>query len=140
MKRRAFLGGGMATVAGLASGPALLDWRDDRQGRELSASAVPPAPGQRLGQRRLIWSVSTAEPLAALTFDDGPDPELTPDLGGAGRVVVGLPSTASLTSGRRASIARGKTSSRPEGRATGLGQQAERLPIACGRPAWIGAT
>lgn len=78
MKRRAFLGGGMATVAGLASGPALLDWRDDRQGRELSASAVPPAPGQRLGQQRLIWSVSTAEPLAALTFDDGPDPELTP--------------------------------------------------------------
>ncbi|HEX3200641.1 MAG TPA: polysaccharide deacetylase family protein, partial [Actinomycetes bacterium] len=78
MKRRAFLGGGMATVAGLASGPALLDWRDDRQGRELSASAVPPAPGRRLGQQRLIWSVSTAEPLAALTFDDGPDPELTP--------------------------------------------------------------
>ena len=78
MRRRAFLGGGMATVAGLASGPALLDWRDDRQGRELSASAVPPAPGRRLGQQRLIWSVSTAEPLAALTFDDGPDPELTP--------------------------------------------------------------
>jgi peptidoglycan/xylan/chitin deacetylase (PgdA/CDA1 family) len=45
--------------------------------RELSASAAP-APGQRLGQQRLIWSVSTVEPLAALTFDDGPDPELTP--------------------------------------------------------------
>ena len=26
------------------------------------------------------------------------------------------------------------------GRATGLGQRAERLPIACGCPAWIGAT
>ena len=46
--------------------------------RELNASAVPAAPGQRLGQQRLIWSVSTVKPLAALTFDDGPDPELTP--------------------------------------------------------------
>lgn len=46
--------------------------------RELVASAVPTAAGQRLGQQRLIWSVSTAKPLAALTFDDGPDPELTP--------------------------------------------------------------
>jgi len=77
MKRRVFLGGGVAAVAGLAGGPAILDRRGERQVRELSASAVPAAPG-RLGQRRLIWSVSTAEPLAALTFDDGPDPELTP--------------------------------------------------------------
>ena len=78
MRRRAFLGGGVAAVAGLAGGPALLDRRGERQVRELSASAVPAAPGQRLGQQRLIWSVSTVEPLAALTFDDGPDPELTP--------------------------------------------------------------
>jgi peptidoglycan/xylan/chitin deacetylase (PgdA/CDA1 family) len=77
MKRRAFLGGGAAAVAGLAGGPALLDRRGERQVRELSASAAP-APGRRLGQQRLIWSVSTVEPLAALTFDDGPDPELTP--------------------------------------------------------------
>lgn len=77
MKRRAFLGGGVAAMAGLAGGPALLDRRGERQVRELSASAAP-APGQRLGQQRLIWSVSTVEPLAALTFDDGPDPELTP--------------------------------------------------------------
>lgn len=48
--------------------------------RELVASAVPTAAGQRLGQQRLIWSVSTAKPLAALTFDDGPDPELTPGI------------------------------------------------------------
>jgi peptidoglycan-N-acetylglucosamine deacetylase len=77
MRRRAFLGGGAAAVAGLAGGPAFLDRRGERQVRELSASAAP-APGQRLGQQRLIWSVSTVEPLAALTFDDGPDPELTP--------------------------------------------------------------
>jgi len=78
MKRRLFLSGGVAAVAGLAGGPVALDWRDQRQVRELGASAVPAAPGQRLGQQRLIWSVSTVQPLAALTFDDGPDPELTP--------------------------------------------------------------
>ena len=73
MKRRLFLSGGVAAVAGLAGGPVALDWRDQRQVRELGASAVPAAPGQRLGQQRLIWSVSTVQPLAALTFDDGPD-------------------------------------------------------------------
>jgi peptidoglycan-N-acetylglucosamine deacetylase len=78
MRRRAFLGGGAAAVAGLAGGRALLDRHDDRQVRELTASAVPAAPGWRLGQQRLIWSVPTITPLAALTFDDGPDPELTP--------------------------------------------------------------
>lgn len=30
------------------------------------------------GSHRVIWSVDTAEPLASLTFDDGPDPEFTP--------------------------------------------------------------
>jgi peptidoglycan-N-acetylglucosamine deacetylase len=78
MKRRTFLAGGVAAVGGLAGGPALLDRRDDRQVRELGANAVPGTPGQRLGQQRLIWSVPTVEPVAALTFDDGPDPELTP--------------------------------------------------------------
>jgi peptidoglycan-N-acetylglucosamine deacetylase len=78
MKRRGFLAGGVAGVAGLAGGAALLDRRGQRQVRELSACAVPAAPGQRLGQRRLIWSVPTVEPLVALTFDEGPDPELTP--------------------------------------------------------------
>jgi peptidoglycan-N-acetylglucosamine deacetylase len=77
MRRRAFLGGGAAAVAGLAGGPAALEWRDDRQARELSTSAASTTGG-RLGQQRLIWSVATVEPLAALTFDDGPDPELTP--------------------------------------------------------------
>jgi peptidoglycan-N-acetylglucosamine deacetylase len=78
MKRRVFLGGGVAAaVAGLTGGPAALEWRDDRQVRELSSSAASAAGG-RLGQQRVIWSVATVEPLAALTFDDGPDPKLTP--------------------------------------------------------------
>lgn len=74
MKRRAFLVGGVAAVAGLGGGPTLLGRRDERQVRELSAAAVPAVPGRRLGQQRLIWSVPTVRPLAALTFDDGPDP------------------------------------------------------------------
>jgi len=30
------------------------------------------------GSHRVIWAIETDEPLAALTFDDGPDPEFTP--------------------------------------------------------------
>ena len=30
------------------------------------------------GSHRVIWNVETTEPVASLTFDDGPDPEYTP--------------------------------------------------------------
>jgi len=36
----------------------------------------PDAPNR--GTHRVIWAVDTDEPVAALTFDDGPDPEFTP--------------------------------------------------------------
>jgi len=32
------------------------------------------------GMQRIIWSVDTEQPIAALTFDDGPDPEFTPHI------------------------------------------------------------
>lgn len=32
------------------------------------------------GSRQIIWSIDTASPLTAVTFDDGPDPELTPQI------------------------------------------------------------
>jgi peptidoglycan-N-acetylglucosamine deacetylase len=81
MKRRLFLAGGAAGVAGLTGGAAFqLDWRGRDRTREVDASAIPIAPGRRLGQQRLIWSVPTAAPLVALTFDDGPDPEFTPQI------------------------------------------------------------
>lgn len=32
------------------------------------------------GIQQIIWSVPTDEPVAALTFDDGPDPEFTPSI------------------------------------------------------------
>jgi peptidoglycan/xylan/chitin deacetylase (PgdA/CDA1 family) len=77
MNRRWFLAGGGTAV--LAAGAALgADPLGQRRARELDAGAVAAAPGGRLGQRRLVWSVPTTAPLVALTFDDGPDPEFTP--------------------------------------------------------------
>jgi peptidoglycan/xylan/chitin deacetylase (PgdA/CDA1 family) len=77
MNRRWFLTGvGTAvSVAGAALGS---DPLRQHQMHELNADAVPALPGRPLGQQRLIWSVPTAAPLVALTFDDGPDPEFTP--------------------------------------------------------------
>ena len=79
MDRRRFLGRTMATVAGLAAGgTALRGGQRARAVRERNGSALPDGPSGALGRRQLIWSVPTAGSLAALTFDDGPDPELTP--------------------------------------------------------------
>lgn len=61
------LGAGMGTVASRALG-----------GDDGLATAARSAPG--LGMRRIVWSVATDEPVVALTFDDGPDPDLTPGL------------------------------------------------------------
>ncbi len=78
LKRRAFLGGAAAGAVSLATGATAfgLDRRSDLKA-ELDASAAPDGWGKPLGQRLLVWSVPTAS-VAALTFDDGPDPELTP--------------------------------------------------------------
>jgi peptidoglycan-N-acetylglucosamine deacetylase len=80
VNRRAFLAGTAAGAAGLASGGGAfgLDRRSDLRLRELAGSAGPGGWRGPLGQRRLVWSVPTSTALAALTFDDGPDPELTP--------------------------------------------------------------
>lgn len=59
------LGAGVGTAAGRIIG-----------GDEGLATAARSAPG--LGTRRIIWSADTDEPVVALTFDDGPDPEFTP--------------------------------------------------------------
>jgi peptidoglycan/xylan/chitin deacetylase (PgdA/CDA1 family) len=79
--RRRFLGRAVAGGAGLvAFGAALGAGGLGAAARERMSSALPDGPGAALGCRQLIWSVPTAEPLAALTFDDGPDPELTPGI------------------------------------------------------------
>lgn len=47
--------------------------------REARDSSVAPTGTQGwYGTRQVIWSVDTTERAVALTFDDGPDPELTP--------------------------------------------------------------
>jgi peptidoglycan/xylan/chitin deacetylase (PgdA/CDA1 family) len=77
--RRRFLGQTVASVAGLAAGATVL--RGGQLGRgalERNGSALADGGSSDLGRRQLIWSVPTAAPLAALTFDEGPDPELTP--------------------------------------------------------------
>src|SRR6266511_3056838 len=79
--RRRFLGRTMASVAWLAAGgTALRGGQLGRAAQERNGSALPDGPSSDLGRRQLIWSVPTAQPLAALTFDDGPDPELTPSI------------------------------------------------------------
>lgn len=80
MNRRRFL----ATLTAAAGSAGALAWRFPKGDRsspdpeiDLIDAAGPPE-GDRIGVQRLIWSVDTAEPMVALTFDDGPNPELTP--------------------------------------------------------------
>ena len=80
LSRRGLLAGAAAGVACLTTGGVALGLQrlSDARSRELDGSAGPGGWPHGLGQRRLVWSVPTTLPLVALTFDDGPDPELTP--------------------------------------------------------------
>ena len=77
MHRRTFLGAALLgaatpTVLGAGLGTAVVRADEDEQGR---ATAADSGPG--LGTQRILWS---GEGAVALTFDDGPDPDLTPPL------------------------------------------------------------
>ncbi|MGY1695931.1 MULTISPECIES: polysaccharide deacetylase family protein [unclassified Geodermatophilus] len=90
--RRGFLLGAGAGAAGLAvgaTGAALVTTGDDDARRRATASAEKrffEAAGAadegegvaRLGTRRVVWNTTVTEPVAAITFDDGPTPEYTP--------------------------------------------------------------
>jgi len=79
MDRRTILARATLGAAGLALAGSSYDIRrQDQGGRERSAFAIPDDPRGRLGRQQIIWSVPTREPVLALTFDDGPDPEFTP--------------------------------------------------------------
>ncbi|MGH9244839.1 MAG: polysaccharide deacetylase family protein [Acidimicrobiales bacterium] len=70
MQRRQFLAlAGLTVGAGSALRPFVVDVSG---GEEIAAP--------RNGVQRIIWSVATSEPRVALTFDDGPDPRLTPQI------------------------------------------------------------
>jgi peptidoglycan-N-acetylglucosamine deacetylase len=80
--RRGFLAGAAAGVVSLTTGgvTSYLARRSDARSNQLDTAAGPDGWARGLGQRRLVWSVPTTLELAALTFDDGPDPELTPGI------------------------------------------------------------
>ena len=73
MQRRGFLLGAGAVAGGLSAGASALLPRDRT---EADAEVADP----RRGMQEIIWSVPTGEPVAALTFDDGPHPDLTPHI------------------------------------------------------------
>jgi len=80
MHRRDLLAGAVSGAFGVAGISRLDLLKQDDAG----AAGAPPAerapqhqtPHQ--GSHRVVWSVENAGGLAALTFDDGPTPELTP--------------------------------------------------------------
>ncbi|PWW24137.1 polysaccharide deacetylase [Geodermatophilus normandii] len=90
--RRGFLLGAGAGAAGVAAGAAggvLVAGGDDEARRRATARAEQrflEAGGAadegegvaRLGTHRVVWNTTVTEPVAAITFDDGPTPEYTP--------------------------------------------------------------
>lgn len=82
--RRAVLSGTAAGAIGVGAG-LLLGRLGVGPDRALSGSVLERADSAdsgmkiaRYGTRRVVWSVEVAEPVAAITFDDGPDPQFTP--------------------------------------------------------------
>jgi peptidoglycan-N-acetylglucosamine deacetylase len=86
--RRRFLALAGIGAAGAATGAGAAGATLGRTTTE-PAEPAPPAGAQadvtieqsdepRRGIHRVVWSVETDEPRAALTFDDGPDPDFTP--------------------------------------------------------------
>src|SRR4051794_14202201 len=82
-------GAGAAGVAVGAAGGALVADRDDEVRRRATAraqqrfqesgGAADEGEGvARLGTRRVVWNTTVTEPVAAITFDDGPTPDYTP--------------------------------------------------------------
>ena len=83
--RRRFLLGAGATGAALGLGAAEVAIQvhggaHDNAAVDAAGAAFPKVHEEpaRFGMNRVIWSVPTTRPLAALTFDDGPTPDYTP--------------------------------------------------------------
>jgi peptidoglycan/xylan/chitin deacetylase (PgdA/CDA1 family) len=90
--RRRFLVGAGVGAAGLAVGGAggVLVANDDAEVRrgataraeqrflEAGGAADEGERVARLGTRRVVWNTTVTEPVAAITFDDGPTPDYTP--------------------------------------------------------------
>lgn len=70
-------GGVGYVVRGGVAQPVGRLWNPDEM-ESRGAAGVLPEHEERLGIRRIIWSVPTTKQSVAMTFDDGPDPEFTP--------------------------------------------------------------
>ncbi|MGY1603092.1 polysaccharide deacetylase family protein [Geodermatophilus sp. SYSU D00815] len=80
--------GAVGAAAGAVTGVVVTDDEDavrrraavraERQFLETSGAADEFSDVERLGSHRLLWSLTTDQPLVAFTFDDGPTPEFTP--------------------------------------------------------------
>lgn len=75
MDRRRFLTLLGFGAGGFGSGVA---WRSQAPPERAEPRREASLEATSTGQQRIIWSVQTDSPLAALTFDDGPDPAFTP--------------------------------------------------------------
>jgi peptidoglycan/xylan/chitin deacetylase (PgdA/CDA1 family) len=89
VERRQFLARAGAVAGGLSVGAGAIVGRegldgdgensavdDDNNENEIDDEVADP----RRGTQEIIWSVSTGVPMTALTFDDGPHPDLTPQI------------------------------------------------------------
>jgi peptidoglycan/xylan/chitin deacetylase (PgdA/CDA1 family) len=89
MDRRTFLkllgtaGAGAAAGAHVLQNQASASEATQVHAIERTDAATPSFPTsfrEGKGIQQVIWSVPTDQPLVALTFDDGPDPEFTPTI------------------------------------------------------------
>jgi peptidoglycan-N-acetylglucosamine deacetylase len=84
LHRRQVLGLAGAALAGSSAARWLLADSDSDPQAEAEAPDEEDIDEEvedpQSGLQRLIWSVQTDQPLAALTFDDGPHPRLTPPI------------------------------------------------------------
>ena len=79
MDRRGFLGGLGVTASLVGAGTFMAEETKIRDVRAHGrAVAYGPAPGPTA--TTLLWRVDTSRMIAALTFDDGPDPRYTPGI------------------------------------------------------------
>lgn len=77
MHRRQLLGLAGAAVAGASTTRWLLGNDEAEPDADEDDEEVEDP---RSGLQRVVWTVSTDQPLAALSFDDGPHPDLTPPI------------------------------------------------------------
>ena len=80
-RRRFFAVAGGTGVAGIFATNGFDFTRDVDSARRAERTDGAAFTGAiPLGTKQVIWSVETAKPFVALTFDDGPDPDLTPQI------------------------------------------------------------